>query len=182
MLMCYLNTESMKRSTSSRSSGKGLALLLFYCILVMILGSCSTSRIAQDYQRDSVIVHIKDSLVLRDSLVMVPVPSGSATSILPDTDTSRLETDVAVSEAYVKDGNLFHSLRNKDALMPVRIVIPERIYTMEKEKALVRKEVETVEVEKQLSKWQNFIMSLGYVVLIAVVIWVIRTLYKYIKI
>ena len=148
----------------------------------MILGSCSAFRIAQDYQRDSVIVHIKDSLVMRDSLVMVPVPSGSATSILPDTDTSRLETDVAVSEAYVKDGNLFHSLRNKDALMPVRIVIPERIYTMEKEKALVCKEVETVEVEKQLSKWQNFIMSLGYVVLIAVVIWAIRTLYKYIKI
>lgn len=180
--MCYLNTESMKRSTSSRRSSKGLAFLLFYCMMVMLLASCSTPRIAQDYQRDSVIVHIKDSLVMRDSIVMVPVPSGSATSILPDTDTSRLETDIAVSEAYVKDGNLFHSLRNKDAIIPVRIVIPERIYSMEKEKSLVRKEVEIVEVEKQLSKWQSFIMSLGYVVLIAVVIWAIRTLYKYIKI
>ena len=150
--------------------------------MVMILASCATPKAAQDYQRDSVIVHIKDSLVMRDSIVMVPVPSGSATSILPDTDTSRLETDIAVSEAYVKNGNLFHSLRNKDAVIPVRIVIPERIYTMEKEKALVRKQVEIVEVEKQLSKWQSFIMSLGYVVLIAVVIWVIRTLYKYIKI
>lgn len=119
---------------------------------------------------------------MRDSIVMVPVPSGSATSILPDTDTSRLVTDIAVSEAYVKDGKLFHSLRNKDAIIPVRIVIPERIYSMEREKALVRKKVEIVEVEKQLSKWQSFMMALGYVVLIAVVIWAIRTLYKYIKI
>ena len=110
---------------------------------------------------------------MRDSIVMVPVPSGSATSILPDTDTSRLETDVAVSEAYVKDGNLFHSLRNKDAIIPVRIVIPERIYTMEKEKALVRKEVEVVEVEKELSRWQNFIMSLGYAFLIAGLAWLV---------
>ena len=151
-------------------------------MLVLLLASCSTPRMAQDYQRDSVIVHIKDSLVMRDSIVMVPVPSGSATSILPDTDTSRLVTDIAVSEAYVKDGKLFHSLRNKDAIIPVRIVIPERIYSMEREKALVRKKVEIVEVEKQLSKWQSFMMALGYVVLIAVVIWVIRTLYKYIKI
>lgn len=141
--------------------------------MVMLLASCSASRMAQDLRRDSVIVHIKDSLVMRDSIVMVPVPSGSATSILPDTDTSRLETDVAVSEAYVKDGNLFHSLRNKDAIIPVRIVIPERIYTMEKEKALVRKEVEVVEVEKELSRWQNFIMSLGYAFLIAGLAWLV---------
>lgn len=148
----------------------------------MILASCATPKAAQDYQRDSVIVHVKDSLIIRDSVVMVSVPSGSMVSILPDTDTSRIETDIAVSEAYVKNGNLYHSLRNKDAILPVRVMIPERIHTMEKKESVVRKEVQIVEVEKQLSKWQNFMMCLGYGLLVAFLIWSIRVLYKHVKI
>lgn len=150
--------------------------ILFLAIMVCV--SCGPARIAQDYQRDSVVVHIKDSLILRDSIILVPVPDGSASAILPDTDTSRLETDIAVSEAWVKSGNLHHNLRNKDALLPVRVVIPEKIHTEEREKALVRKEVEIVEVEKELSRWQNFIMSLGYAVLVAGIAWLIRKISK----
>ena len=151
----------------------------FTAIGLILLSSCSVPRIAQDYQRDSVVVHIKDSLVLRDSIVMVPLPEGSATAILPDTDTSRLETDLAVSEAYVKGGNLHHSLRNKEALIPVRVVVPERIHVEERDKALVRREVEIVEVEKQLSKWQNFIMCLGYGLLVAFLVWIARKVAKF---
>jgi predicted nucleic acid-binding Zn ribbon protein len=55
----------------------------------------------------------------------------------------------------------------------VRIVIPERIQVQERDKALIRKEVEIVEVEKEMSRWQNFIQMLGIGVLLAFAVWLI---------
>lgn len=147
------------------------------------MAGCAAPCHVVDYQKDSTVVHIVDSIRIIDSLILVPVPEGSDKAKLPDTDTSYLSTSVAESEAFVKNGVLHHSLRNKsEAIIPIKVSIPVRVHTQEKGLIRYLREVERVEVEKELSRWQNFIMSLGYVVLIAVVIWAIRTLYKYIKI
>ena len=154
-----------------------------YMIAAVVVAGCAAPCHVVDYQKDSTVVHIVDSIRIIDSLILVPVPEGSDKAKLPDTDTSYLSTSVAESEAFVKDGVLHHSLRNKsEAIIPIKVSIPVRIHTQEKGLIRYLREVERVEVEKQFSKWQSFMMSLGYVVLIAVVIWVIRTLYKYIKI
>lgn len=143
-----------------------------------LFAACSAPRVVQDSQRDSVVVIVKDSLILRDSVVLVPVPQEGASAVLPDTDTSRLETGVARSEAFVKDGRLHHTLTNKDALLPVSITIPTKVHTEHREKAMVWKQVETIEVEKELSRWQMFVQALGYGLLLACVIWLINKVRK----
>lgn len=141
-----------------------------------LIAACATPKVVQDYQRDSVVVIVKDSLVLKDSVVLVEIPTERERLVVAATDTSVLETSVARSEAFVADGKLHHTLTNKDALLPVKITIPEKVHTELREKALVHREV--VEVEKELSRWQNFIQMLGYGVLIACVLWLINKFRK----
>lgn len=146
-----------------------------------LITACAAPKVVQDYQRDSVVV-IRDSVRFRDSLVLVPVPQGSDKTVLPDSDTSRLETDIAESIAYVADGQLHHALRNKDAaLIPVTIKLPERIHYETRDKIIYNRIVETVEVEKELSRLQRFMMSLGWVVLIGAVAWLAWKIYRLVR-
>lgn len=148
-----------------------------------IMASCATPKVIQDYQRDSVSVTIRDSVRFRDSLVLVPVPQGSDKAVLPDSDTSRLETDIAESSAWVADGRLHHNLRNKEyALIPVTIKVPEKLHVEQKVILQAYKVTEIVEVEKRLSKWQQFMQTLGYVVLVGAVAWLAWKIYRLVKI
>lgn len=158
-----------------------LLFLLVWCMMLLVLASCSTGRQLQNYHRDSVAVIIRDSIRIRDSLVLVPVPEGSDKAKLPDTDTSHLRTSVAESEAFVKDGILHHSLRNRsEAVIPIRVTIPERIRTEEKGLTRYLKQVERIEVEKELSRWQRFLQGLGWTALIAVVLWIINKVRQFV--
>ena len=148
--------------------------------LLSLVVSCATPKVVLD-QRDSTVIHIKDSIRFRDSLILVPIPQGEDKAKLPDTDTSFLQTSVAESEAFVKDGVLRHSLRNKsEAVIPIRITIPERIRTEEKGLTRYLKQVERIEVEKELSRWQRFLQGLGWTALIAIVLWIINKVRKFI--
>ena len=145
--------------------------------------ACAAPRVTQDHERDSLVVVIRDSICLRDSFVLVPVPQGSDKTILPDTDTSFLSTGVAESVAYVKDGKLHHSLRNRtEAVVPVKISIPERLHYEKQDRLNMYKVVEYVEVEKQLSRWQQFMMSLGWVVIVGTVTWLAWKIYRLVRI
>ena len=143
--------------------------------------ACAAPKVVQDYQRDSVVV-IRDSVRFRDSLVLVPVPQGSDKAVLPDSDTSRLETDIAESVAYVADGKLHHTLRNKEAaLITVTIKLPQRLHYETRDKIIYNRIVETVEVEKEFSRLQRFMMSLGWVVLIGAVAWLAWKIYRLVR-
>lgn len=144
------------------------------CVFAVLVTGCATQRVVQDYQRDSVAVIVRDSLVLRDSVVLVEVPKGSAEALLPDSDTSRLETDIAESVAYVAKGELHHTMRNKsEVLLPITIQVPEHIHT-EKEVVLqAYKVTETVEVEKELNGVQRFMLGVGWVVCCGLLIYII---------
>ena len=151
--------------------------MLYFTICLGFLG-CSTPRVVQDYQRDSVRIIVKDSTIFKDSVVLVEIPTERERLVAAAADTSHLETSVAWSEAFVADGKLFHTLQNKDALLPVKITIPEKVHSeLSKNTMVIR---QTVEVEKQLSKWQNFIQMLGYGVLIACVIWILNKMRKFV--
>lgn len=156
------------------------ATLFATATLLSLVVSCATPKVVLD-QRDSTVIHIKDSIRFRDSLVLVPVPQGADKAKLPDTDPSFLQTSVAESEAFVKDGVLHHSLRNRsEAVIPIRITIPERIRTEEKGLTRYLKQVERIEVEKELSRWQRFLQGLGWTALIAIVLWIINKVRKFI--
>lgn len=150
--------------------------------LLSLVVSCATPYDAVEVF-DAELVHIKDSIRFRDSLVLVPVPEGADKAKLPDTDTSFLQTSMAESEAFVKDGVLHHSLRNRsEAVIPIRITIPYRIRTEEKGLTRYLKQVERVEVEKELSRWQRFLQGIGYAVLIAGALWLAWKLSKIVRI
>lgn len=151
-------------------------------LVAMISVSCAVQKPAQETVRDSVIMTIRDSVIIRDSIVFVALPEGSASTRLPATDTSRLETSLAESEAYVSDGRIHHTLKNRsDALLPVTVQFKERLRSADKSLVRYQRIVEKVEVEKQLSRWQRFIMSLGYGLLAYMAIWIAIKLSKIIR-
>lgn len=148
-----------------------------YVLLIMafMVASCGPAKVIQDYQKDSVVTVIKDTTIYRDSIIYVKIEAEKDSAVLPDTDTSRLSTRFAESEAYVSFGQLHHSLRNKsEALIPIETKIPITIHFESKATIRDKRIVEVVEVEKQLSRWQKFIQSLGYGVLIAVILWIAK--------
>ena len=81
---------------------------------------------------------VKDSVILKDSVVLVEIPMESDKSVVIAADTSFLETSVAWSQAFVNEGKLYHTLTNKDALLPVSITIPTNVHTEQREKAMER--------------------------------------------
>ena len=139
--------------------------------MAFLMVSCATPKVAQDYQRDSVVVIVRDSVILKDSVVLVEIPTERERLVVAETDTSHLETSVAWSEAYVADGRLHHTLQNKDALLPVKVTLPMKVHSEQREKAMVQRQV--IEVEKELSRWQNFLIAVGYTVLVAVAVWLV---------
>ena len=144
-------------------------------IIALMVTSCGPAKIVQDYQKDSIVTVIKDTTIYRDSIIYVKIEAEKDSAVLTNTDTSKLSTRYAESEAYVKDGQLHHSLRNRsEALIPIETKIPITIHFESNSTIRDKRTVEVVEVEKQLSKWQRFIQALGYGLLIAVILWIAK--------
>ena len=152
----------------------------FPVIALISLASCSTPRVVQEVQRDTAFVTIREVETLHDTIIMVQLPEGSDKAILPDTDTSRLHTTLAQSEAWVTDGRLHHTLRNTEALIPIEVKLPKYIST--KNEYIIREKQAIVQVEEelQLSKWQQFIMALGYGLLVSIIIWLAVKLARFV--
>lgn len=152
--------------------------VILIVIVMLMSAGCGTPKMATttDVQRDSVAVVIKESIIYRDTVVFVEVPAEADKAILPDTDTSRLETSLAVSEAWVTSGKLNHTLKHKpEAKIKKTIPVPEKnthkdsIAVSERE---VIKEI-PVEVEKELTSWQTFRMVLGSITLVILAIFIL---------
>ena len=126
--------------------------------------------------KDSTYVQV----VTKDSLIYVPIPLEKDQVIVHLGDTSKLETSVATSEAFVGvDGFLHHSLENKsDERLPAIVPITSKtIYT-----GVTHTETHTitkyVEVEKELSWWQKFRLEAFWWLVGAVVLLLVWTFRK----
>lgn len=148
------------------------AMMLLVCI------GCGTHKMAMttDVQKDSVSVVIKESVIYRDTTIYVEVPVEVIKEVVPDTDTSHIETSLAVSEAWVKAGQLNHTLKHKESAkiaknvpMPEKHTQKDSVVTEFRE---VIKEV-PVMVEKELTSWQTFRMTMGTLLLIALAGWLL---------
>lgn len=143
-------------------------------LLAIMVCGCSPAKVVTEFQRDSVIVNVRDSVYLRDTVIRWQIPAESGANTLQSSDTSYLQTNLAESRAFIENGRLRHTLRNRsEAIIPIKVSIPVRIRTEERGLTRYERIVETIEVEKELSRWQNFIMSVGYAVLIAGLAWII---------
>ena len=135
----------------------GLILLVY---ILLCFCSCGAQRGIQAVQKDSVRTVVSERVVYRDTVIHVPVPVESNKAVLQDTDTSLLRTTLAVSEAWVSDGNLHHTLRNRSdsvRLMPIKF--PEKERSVEQYNLQTR--TVTVEIERELTRWQKLLQALG---------------------
>ena len=137
--------------------------------------SCGTPKyITVTDKSDTVIrdsVFIRDSVRVVDSIIYVQLPREKVMDIISQIDTSRLETSIAESIAYVDTNSLMiiHSLENKDTVISERVVYKDRVVTKEKvvyRDSLVMKEV-PVEVEVEKTVYPTlFWFLLGFAILV----------------
>ena len=149
--------------------------ILFTVFLLSFMG-CSTTRYVPIKESEREVVNYKDSIRIRDSIVVIPVER--IVDIVPAYDTLKLETTQARAKAYVD--TTLHLLRgsieNKDkSKTEVREVVKfvERIDTIYVEKPV------PYEVEKKV-RYVPTIYKLSLIFMItAIGLTVIRLILKY---
>ena len=158
---------------------KGLLALGVVLILLPILSAGCSPEIAERIVK---VVETKDSLIIRDRVVHdtvgVEIPVIIERNVTPD-DSSHLENAFAVSDAYVKDGLLHHSLSTKPQTIDVPVDIHVADTTNIHEKATKTDSTRTViqYVEKNLSWSQKAkIGAFPWILLalIGAVLWIFR--------
>ena len=121
------------------------------------------------FQKDSLI--IKDSTRLVDSIIYVQLPLEKVMDIIKQIDTSKLETSLAKSIAYVDTNSLMiiHSLENKDTVISERIVYQDRFITQEKimyRDTLITQEVPVEVIVEKVKYPKAFWYLLGFAILV----------------
>lgn len=138
---------------------------------IMAIGCCPCRKASVPTVRDSVRVETQIRTEYVRDTVLVEVPVEEKAQTVRDT-VSRLETSFAVSEAEITtDGALRHSLENK----PQRRPVPAETKVVYRDSIVYRDRIETerVEVERELTWWQQTRLR-GFWVLLAVVVWLLR--------
>ena len=150
---------------------KNIFFIIIYFVLFM--SSCGASqKMPTEFVADSVKVVIQEKVILKDTTIFVEVPVEVERVVLPETDTSHLETSLAQSEAWLADGQLHHTLRHKDNIaLPKVITLPNYVRNEVTTNKLQKVIIKEIEVEKPLSWWQNLTITLGTIVLIVLLIW-----------
>ena len=149
---------------------------ILYIIFILSFVGCSTTRYVPVKEVEKEVTNHKDSIRIKDSIVVIPVER--IVDIVPVYDTLKLETTQARAKAYVD--TTLHLLRgsieNKDkAKTEVREVIKfvERTDTLYIDKPV------PYEVEKQV-RYVPAIYKLSLIFMIAtIVLTVIRLILRY---
>ena len=154
---------------------KQFNIFLFIIFLLSFMG-CSTTRYVPVKEIEKEVTNHKDSIRIKDSIVVIPVER--IVNIVPVYDTLKMETTQARAKAYVDTALhlLRGSIENKDkAKTEVREVIKfvERTDTLYIDKPV------PYEVEKQV-RYVPAIYKLSLIFMIAtIVLTVIRLILKY---
>ena len=163
----------------ARLGGCSFCAIIALAVIAIVVGLCSScspriiEKIVTQY-RDTTIY--KESV--RDTTVYVPLPLGKDQAIVNVNDTSHLETQLAVSDAYFgSDGFLHHSLENKQGTLPVVVPVKSMfIYTnVSSNKSELHTEIEYR--DKPLSWLQSFKIGIFwylFVALLACLIYIFR--------
>ena len=155
--------------------------LNIFAISVMILGlsSCGAAKHAAPERSDSTRVEVRTITQTVHDTAYIELPVFIERNVTKDT-TSTLENPYAKSEASITDGLLSHSLQTKPTRQPVKIE-KEIVY---RDSIVFRDRIETVtvEVEKELTKWQSFKMKTGGTTLAILIIAIVTAaLYLFLK-
>jgi hypothetical protein len=153
---------------------KYFLLVIFSALCV----ACATTRQAAPAEHLRTETRVKT--VFKTDTIQVEIPQIVEKIITKDT-ISILENDYAISEACVSEGLLSHSLETKPVQHPVEIQ-KEIVY---RDSIVFRDRtiVETVEVEKPFTGWQNFKMKTGgfalgllVIAIVCLVLYIVKSL------
>lgn len=150
-------------------------------VLVLVVMGCKTPKPIINTS-----FHLREETeVLRDTTINVPIKEMSAERFTTDT-LSILKTDNASSTASIINGVLHHTLE-QFGVQATPITIKDKFVSDTKEDKkeipVVVKEIEKVEVEKELNWFQKTFLYLGYLTgLVIVVYLLIRVIKRYLKI
>lgn len=145
--------------------------ILIIAIALLSTGCCPCRKTVTPTIRDSVRVETQIRTEYVRDTVIIEVPTEEKAQIVRDT-TSHLETSFAESDAAITpDGALHHTLRNKPQDKPVqaetKVIYRDSVIYRDRVKT------ETVEVERNLTWWQQTRLY-GFWVLLAAVAWSLR--------
>ena len=131
---------------------KNTSLILLSAVCV----ACATSR--QAAPSEKILVETRIETVYKTDTVYLEVPKIVEKIVTADT-VSVLENEYAKSEASVSEGLLAHSLETKPVKQPVEV----QTQVVYRDSMIVKDNVivQTVEVEKPLTRWQSFKMTMG---------------------
>lgn len=134
-------------------------------MLFFLLLSCSCSRKLLPSSTNTTIVDhnttVTERIVWQSKIITLPVEH---TQQVTFEDSSHLETSLAISDARIMaDGRLFHSLKNKTNFLQDSIPSLEKETVVTKDSIITVEKIVEVEVEKELSKWQKILISIGYI-------------------
>jgi hypothetical protein len=139
-------------------------ILTIIILLALCLNSCKMPYYIPVSITDSTYIHRRDSIVF--DTIKISVPAEEKSEKVVKTDTSILQTSIAISEAYITaDGRLFHSLRIKSEKL---LKVPVHYVTSAITNNRIRIEPRVVEVEKKLNRWQELKMQVGGWAMVAI--------------
>ena len=153
--------------------------ILAIAIATLALSSCGAAKQATPQQTDSTRVEVHTITKTVHDTAYIELPVFVERNVTKDT-TSTLENPYAKSEASITDGLLSHSLQTKPTKHPVQI--EKEIVYRDSIVFRDRTETVTVEVEKELTKWQSFKMKTGGTTLAILIIAIVTAaLYLFLK-
>lgn len=155
---------------------KNFILVLFSFVAV----ACSSLR--QVTPTEKIVTETRIETVFQTDTVYLEVPKIVEKIVTADT-VSVLENDYAKSEASVSEGLLAHSLETKPIKQPVEV----QTQVVYRDSVIIKDNiiVQTVEVEKPLTGWQSFKMTMGgwflgiiIIMIVCVILYIVKPLKK----
>lgn len=141
--------------------GKEIFVVVF-ALALAVLQSCGPTKVV--VQSDTTVVTKTEYVERwRDTTIEVPVTPDSVAVAVRDT-ASHLAIKEAISDASIKDGVLTHSLYTNPSYAPSVAVKVKEVEKVRDSLVFIKEEV-PVEVEKELSWWQQTLIRLGYALL-----------------
>lgn len=144
-------------------------------ILSFFLMSCAATKTVYVPTEAETIIEYRDTTIRVIDTIKVEVPREIIKEVMPIIDTSRLETSIAYSEAFIDtlDRKLHHTLRNKETALKSKLDTLVRVQYVNKyiEKEVINEvEVPTPYIPK--IAWICIIFTCCWAVLkIAKIIW-----------
>ena len=154
---------------------KHFNIFLFILFLLSFVG-CSTTRYVPIKETEKEVVNYKDSIRIRDSIVVIPVER--IVDIVPAYDTLKMETTQAKAKAYVD--TTLHLLRgsieNKDK---AKTEVREVVKFIERTDSIYVEKPVPYEVEKRV-RYVPAIYKLSLIFMIAAIgLTVLRLILRY---